>query len=103
MFKYDPQGSDPQYLENLATGYWFSEVLFAAIEMDIFSLLEPNGKNLAEAAERLGSDTEALKRYLYALCSLGLIDKYENAYFNTKISSEYLVKGKEYYQGDSIL
>ncbi|WP_028308597.1 DUF2284 domain-containing protein [Desulfitibacter alkalitolerans] len=103
MFRYDPQGSGPQYLENLATGYWFSEVLFAAIELDIFSLLEPNGKTLAEAADRLGSDTKALERYLHALCSLGLLDRYENTYFNTRISSDYLVKGKEYYQGDSIL
>lgn len=103
MFRYDPQGSGPQYLENLATGYWFSEVLFAAIEMDIFSLLEPNGKTLVEIAEGLCCDTKLLERYLYALCSLGLIGRHENTYFNSNISSDYLVKGKECYQGNSIL
>ncbi|KUO53028.1 MAG: metal-binding protein [Desulfitibacter sp. BRH_c19] len=103
MLKYDPQSSGPQYLENLATGYWFSEALFTAIELDIFSLLDPHGKNTVEIAKQLDCESKALERYLYALCSLGLLSQFDNIFFNTKISSEYLVKGKEYYQGDSIL
>ena len=34
-----------QYLEDLSTGYWFSEVLFAAIELKIFDLIEENYYN----------------------------------------------------------
>ena len=43
--KHDPQESGAQYLEDLATGYWFSEALFTAVEMDIFSVLEAGGKH----------------------------------------------------------
>lgn len=103
MFNHDPQASGPQYLEDLATGYWFSEVLFTAVEMEIFTFLDPAGKSLDEITKELNCDCKAMERYLHALCALGLLTCYDNFFYNTKISSEYLVKGKEDYQGDSIL
>lgn len=41
----------PQYLEDLATGYWFSEVLFTAVELDIFTHIERGGKSVEEISE----------------------------------------------------
>ena len=32
---HDPQDTNPQYLEDLATGYWNSEVLFTAVEIPV--------------------------------------------------------------------
>lgn len=101
--KNDPQENGPQYLEDLATGYWYSETLFTAVELGIFTLLEPEGKELVEIARILYLNQAGLQRFLQALCALGLLDKYEKIYFNTRISKEFLVKGRENYQGESIL
>ncbi|MHB1044239.1 MAG: class I SAM-dependent methyltransferase, partial [Eubacteriales bacterium] len=100
---HDPQAGGPQYLEDLATGYWYSEALFTAVELGIFTLLEPGGKTPGEIAGSLGLDREALGRFLQALCAMGLLDRHGENCFNTKISREYLVKGSKDYQGDSIL
>lgn len=103
MFKYDPQDSGPQFLENLATGYWFSETLFTAVEMDVFTFLEPDGGTVEEVARFLKTEPRATQRFLQALTALGLLTGDGGCYYNTQISSRYLVTGKPDYQGDSIL
>ena len=103
VFCHDKQNCSPQYLEDLATAYWFSEALFTAIELDIFTILEPEGKTLEEITRSTDADMRAMERFLHALTSLGLVSSDGSSYYNTKISSEYLVTGKENYQGDSIL
>jgi predicted metal-binding protein/2-polyprenyl-3-methyl-5-hydroxy-6-metoxy-1,4-benzoquinol methylase len=103
-FRHDPQESGAQYLEDLATGYWFSEVIFTAVELDIFSRLDPAGSTAARIARTLEFDTRAVERFLEALHCLGLVTPDEDgAFHNTNIASNYLVKGKECYQGNSVL
>lgn len=99
----DPQENGPQYLEDLATGYWFSEVLFTAVELDVFTLLDPAGNTAGWIAEVLELDIRGVERFLQALCSLGLVTRGDRVFYNTKIASEYLVRGKENFQGNSIL
>lgn len=99
----DPQDCSPQCLEDLATAYWYSEVLFAAVEMDLFSLLEQSGKTAAEIADALGFSCQGTGRFLAALRALGLVMENGGCYYNTAVSSEYLVRGKNGYQGNSIL
>lgn len=103
MFNPDLQNDGPQYLENLATGYWFSEALFTAVEMEIFTHLEPKGGTAEEIARFLDADSGGMERFLQALGALGLLTHDGCRYYNTRISSQYLVSGKENYQGDSIL
>jgi len=103
FMNHDPQDSSAQYLEDLATGYWFSEALYAAVEMEIFSRLEPVGKTLQELAVVLQLDPEGLGRFLPVLQSLGLISQYDGNWFNTKIARRFLIKDGVGYQGDSIL
>jgi len=100
---YDDQNAGPQYLEDLATGYWFSEVLFTAVEMDLFSLVGTEGATLDELSRALDANNRGLKRFLHALEKMGLVTNDGTRYFNTKLSDDYLVYGKELYQGDSIL
>jgi len=99
----DPQDVGPQYLEDLATGYWFSEALFAAVEVDIFSLLDSGGKSAYEIAGKNGFSDAGTERFLHALCSMGLLYNHGKLYFNTAISGEYLVAGKPNCQRGSIL
>lgn len=98
----DPQVNGPQYLEDLATAYWYSEALFTAVESGIFTLLDPDGKTLEEIAQALDFKPSGLQRFLKALCTLSLLDRSGEVYFNTRVSQEFLVKGRENYQGESI-
>jgi predicted metal-binding protein len=100
---YDAQTAGPQYLEDLATGYWFSEVLFTAVEMDLFSLVGAEGATADELSRALDANPQGLKRFLHALEKMGLVTIDGPRYFNTKLSDDYLVSGKQLYQGDSIL
>lgn len=103
FMSHDPQDAGPQYLEDLACGYWFSEVLFTAVEAELFNILEPQGKTLHEIAGTLGFEARGLERFLQALCAMGLLTSDGACYYNTKPAGEYLVAGKEHYQGDAIL
>lgn len=103
FLRHDPQFDGAQYLEDLATGYWFSEVLFTAVEAGIFKLLEPKGKEVGEIADSLNFHPKSTERFLAALTDIGLITSDGQYFYNTKLAREYLVEGKENYQGDSIL
>ncbi len=110
---HDPQDAGSQQIEDLATAYWFSEALFTAVELGVFSLLDPEGLSLAEMSRKLRVKKEALARFLNALCQMGLINKAERQpgppgspdviYFNSEASGRYLVAGKVGYLGGSVL
>ena len=100
----DPCGNGAQYLEDLATAYWNSRVLFTAVELDVFSRLDdPAGSTAERLAQSLGLDSRATERFLEALGTLGLVIRKEGTYRNTSVASDFLVKGKGNYQGNSIL
>lgn len=101
--QYNPQSVGPQYLEDLATGYWFSEVMFTAVELNIFTLIDAEGMKTGEIAGALDMPASGLARFLMSLCAINLVVCDGDHYYNTKLSSQYLVRGKPYYQGDSIL
>ncbi len=100
---FDPQSSGPQYLEDLATGYWFSEALFTAVSAGVFDLLAGGGMTPCELAERLQWEPLGTERFLNALCVLGLLTREGDRFGNTALAAACLVKGKDGYQGDSIL
>lgn len=100
---YDPQEMGPQHLEDLATGYWYSEVLFTAVELGIFSHIGPGGVTGGALARTLRVNAQGLRRFLQALQAIGLVTKSGRRYFNTQLASGCLVKGKAQYQGGSIL
>lgn len=103
FFRHSPQDVGPQYLEDLATGYWFSEALFTAVELEVFTLLESEGMTTDEMAGALFMPVSGLERFLQALGAIGLVVCNGERYYNTKLASDYLVPSKSQYQGDSIL
>lgn len=103
FLKHDPQQDGPQYLEDIATGYWFSEALFTAVELEIFTLIPPEGKSIDEISCALECAPAGMKRFLHTLCAMGLLYEHDSRYFNTSLSQNYLVAGKPEYQGASIL
>lgn len=94
--------SDIKYLHELSYGYWKAQVLFVAVEMDVFTLISGCGKNCKAVTKRLGTDLRATEMMLNALVSLGLLRKIKGIYKNTALSNRYLVKNLPLYQGDRI-
>lgn len=79
----DSQECGAQYLEDLVTGYWFSEVLFTAVEIDIFTLLDPQGMSIDDLSLALQVNAGSLTRFMHALSALGLATGNTDYFFNT--------------------
>lgn len=94
--------TDAEYIINLALGYQISQVLFAAIDMNIFTILESGPRKIEEIAEAVGSDKQSLRRLVNALVALNLLETKDGMFLNSNISSQYLVKGNKGYLGNAI-
>lgn len=78
-----------------------SRVLITANNFRIFDYLT-RPHSAMTLSKKLNSDFRATEILLDALTGLGLLKKQRNRYVNTGISSEFLVSGSPYYQGDII-
>lgn len=92
-----------QRLEDLATAYWYSELLFAALDLNIFGLLGDSSSSVVELAEKSGYDSDALSRFLASLGAIGLIVEHEGLFANGPLAARYLVPGASAYLGEFLL
>lgn len=99
----DVASEDFQKLEDLATAYWYSEVLFTALELNIFGQLGQQEVSAAELAAQAGYDPDALERLLQALAALGLLVPRAGRYANGPLAARYLLPQTEAYLGDFLL
>ncbi len=93
--------NDVQYLNELSYNYWKSQVLFVAVEMDLFTLIE-KGKSCKAITRRLGTNLRATEMILNTLVSLGLLKKIKGLFKSTPVSRRYLKRDSALYQGDRI-
>jgi 3-hydroxy-5-methyl-1-naphthoate 3-O-methyltransferase len=90
----------PLPLMQLATGFWASKALFAAHELDLFSLLSRrDGGTTAQVAAGLGIAERPAEMLLTACASLGLLAKRDGRYRNVPLAEKYLVPGGPDYFG----
>jgi len=84
-----------QGIVDLASAYYGSAVLFAALEVDLFSAIqrENNRVTAASLAERLGLDLRGVRLLLDACVAVGLLQKESDAYVNPPEVSATLVSG----------
>jgi len=99
----DPAHRDFQYLEDLATAYWYSEVLFAALELHLFEFLEQGCSNLNTLARAASCHEDELHRLLKVLERLELVHQAEGSWFNSQAARIYLVSTSQSYMGDFFL
>ena len=92
-----------QRLEDLATAYWYSEVLFTALELNIFGLLGEGSADVAALANSSGYEADGLSRFMAALVGLGLIVEHNGQFANGPLAAHYLIPGTETYVGDFLL
>jgi SAM-dependent methyltransferase len=90
----------PLPLMQLATGFWASKTLFAAHDLDLFSLLaDDRGATPGELARSLGIAERPAEMLLTACAGLGLLEKRDGRYLNSRLADEYLVRGRPTYFG----
>ena len=83
--------------------YWETKILLTAVKLDVFSLLDGQGRSAAELAKQLGADTRALELLLNALVAIRLLAKNETVYANTPVAQTNLVKHGPQYVGHLLL
>jgi hypothetical protein len=96
-----PPDSPDRILE-IATGFQLSKILFAAVEFDIFGTLGRRGFTVGEIASTCKLPVRPLQRLLNGAAFLGLIRFRNGKYYNSLLSTRYLIRGKPEYLGDLV-
>ena len=80
---------------DLASAYYGSAVLFAALEVDAFSAVQKAGAGATcgALAQQTGTDARGMRLLLDACVALGLLEKSGDVYANTPASALTLVAG----------
>ena len=92
-----------QYLEDLSTGYWFSEVLFASVELKLFDLIEGEFPDTVTLAGMTRTESDGLNTLLYALERMALVKEIEGKWVNSQCARTYLLSAGEFYLGNFLL
>jgi predicted metal-binding protein len=101
--KGDLANTDFQYLEDISTGYWYSQILFTAVELGIFDHIDKDVKTIDRLASLLSCNADNLKRLLKAMECLALVINIDDEWCNSQMVSRYLVRSSDQYMGHFIL
>ena len=94
---------NPAPLIDLATAYWGSATLVAAIRLDLFTHLAAGPCTPAALAAKAGTDPVATDALLAGLAALKLVQKEGEAFANGPLASAYLVTGQPGCLGPALL
>lgn len=92
--------TDRRALSAVAYGFIASKALFAALELDLFSVLAAGKRRPEELAARTGVAENRMRTLLHALAALGLVVPLGGGYTNAPASARYLVRGGEQELGE---
>jgi acetylserotonin O-methyltransferase len=82
----------PAPVVDLIEAFRRSKVMFAAVSLGIFDLLEQGPSDLPTLANSLGANADGLERLLDSCVSLGLLKKEQKRYSNLPVANAYLVR-----------
>lgn len=99
----DPARLDFQYLEDLATGYWYSESLFAAVELRLFHHIESGAGDTQGLARAANCRLSPLVRLMEVLAGMDLVGRSNGRWFNNALARRYLLPDQPEYMGDFLL
>jgi hypothetical protein len=80
-------------LEDLATASWPADLLFAALELQVFAVLGKESLPVDELARRCGAEQEAFLRLVLALNSLGLVSWHAGEVACSSLARRFLLPG----------
>ncbi|MFC5180212.1 methyltransferase [Actinomadura harenae] len=89
----------PGPLMEMATGFWVTRTLAAAVGLDLFTRFGVEGCTAAELVDGLGIAERPAEMLLTACASLGLLDVRDGRFVNSAMAEEFLVRGRPYYLG----
>lgn len=87
-------------IHEVAYSFRESRILLSAFELKIFSVISTHMMTSEEVSKIIEADTRATDRLLNALCSMGLLKKVKEKFYNTSLSSKYLIEGKPDFMGN---
>ncbi len=82
----------PAPIIDLMEAFRRSKTMFAAVSLGVFDALAEGPATASGLSLRLGTNTEALERLLYACVALELLAHREGAFMNTALAEHYLVR-----------
>lgn len=94
-----PRLPDPSLIMQLALAYRSSMALFAASELDVFTILSGGPKTADEVAATTGTVAEQMRFLLDACVSINLLSRDGAHYGNSQVADAFLVKGRPAYIG----
>ena len=89
-------------LNNIGSAFMKSQVLLVANYYDLFTRLGEHCLTPDDMAQVLGTDRRATRMLLDALVGLEYLEKQKGSYKNSDVSKRLLVRGSDFYQGDSL-
>ena len=92
---------NPALLMQLGLAYRSSAVLFAALDVDVFSGLAGGPKTAAELAATTGAHAPSLQLLLEACANEGLLARDGERFANTALADAFLVRGRPAYSANS--
>lgn len=99
----DPAQNGYQFLEDISCAYWYSQIFFSALELNLFGLLKSQSLTAEELAQKADCSPAALLRMLTAMEKMGLVLSFDGTWCNTQVSASFLVPGTDNYMGDFFL
>lgn len=90
-------------LARLASGHVEARIVQTAVKLQIFDSVRKGGSDATSISAAIQCDPRATELLLNALVSLGLLDKKENLFSLTEVSSTYLLPGSPKYFGGMVL
>lgn len=91
---------NPALLMQLALAYRSSAVLFAAVELGVFSAMSNGPRTAAEITSATKADGEKLRMLLEACVAEGLLTREDGRYGNTPVADAFLVEGRPAYSAN---
>jgi predicted O-methyltransferase YrrM len=85
---------NPALLMQLALAHRSSAVLFAAADLDVFTILSSGAKTASEVAAVAGAHDAPMQMLLQACANEGLLTQEGDRYANTPLVEAFLVKGR---------
>src|SRR5262245_61404845 len=93
---------DPTLIIDMAVAYRRSMILFAASELQVFTLIAGGASTAADLAARTSSQPAAMAGLLNACVAEGLLTRHGAEYRNTQAGEAFLVRGRPAYIGDGL-
>ena len=90
----------PEDVRELANSFRASRVLLSAFELKIFTVLDKHMMTSEEVSKKINADSRSTDRLMNALCAIGILKKVKGKFYNSDLSSKYLVEGKQEFMGN---